>query len=208
VRRVRSIYRQRKPLKTALWHLLHHYFSEFQYRYPERFASSHGFFRSVVAQVVTNYLGCGNLKQGFARIRCPDCDKEYLLAFSCRGRWFCPSCHNKKVVQFSTRVQESVLFPVPHRQYVFSIPKILRRFFLYDRKLLGKLSKCASRSLTEFLRVSLGKHEGIPGLIVAIQTFGDYALASAFAFNCGYSHNSTITPIGTSNNTTKPRQPA
>ncbi|MGA1825311.1 MAG: hypothetical protein ACMUIP_11685 [bacterium] len=22
------------------------------------------------------------------------------MAFSCKGRWFCPSCHMKKVVQF------------------------------------------------------------------------------------------------------------
>ncbi|MCD6151360.1 MAG: transposase zinc-binding domain-containing protein, partial [Deltaproteobacteria bacterium] len=52
--------------------------------------------------VVSNYHACGDLKQGFARIRCPDCHHEYLLSFSCRGRWFCPSCHAKKVVQFST----------------------------------------------------------------------------------------------------------
>ncbi len=41
---------------------------------------------------------CGDLKKGFgvsttlrlpARIRCPDCHHEFLLAFSCRGRWFC-----------------------------------------------------------------------------------------------------------------------
>jgi hypothetical protein len=64
---------------------------------------------------------------------------------------------------------------VPHRQYVFSIPKILRKFFLYDRKLLGKLSQCASKSLTRFLKLTLGKKHGIPGIVVALQTFGDYA---------------------------------
>ena len=40
---------------------------------------------------------CGDLKKGFgvsttlrlpARIRCPDCHHEFLLAFSCRRRWF------------------------------------------------------------------------------------------------------------------------
>lgn len=49
------------------------------------------------------------------------------------------------------------------------------KFFLYDRKLLGKLSQCAAKSLTQFLRVSMGKKHGIPGIIIAIQTFGDYA---------------------------------
>ncbi|WP_156915936.1 IS91 family transposase, partial [Desulfatirhabdium butyrativorans] len=106
---------------------------------------------------------------------CPDCHHEYLLAFSCRGRWFCPSCHSKKVVQFAHHLKEAVIFPVPHRQYVFSIPKILRKFFLYDRKLLGKLCRCASKSITKFLKTVLGKRHGIPGIVMVIQTFGDYA---------------------------------
>jgi len=38
---------------------------------------------------------------------------------------------------------EEVLRAVPHRHFVFSIPKILRRYFLYDRKLLSELSRCA-----------------------------------------------------------------
>jgi hypothetical protein len=57
----------------------------------------------------------------------------------------------------------------------FSIPKIIRRYFLYDRKLLGKLSQCATSSLTSFFRITLGKKMGIPGIALAIQTFGDYA---------------------------------
>jgi hypothetical protein len=97
------------------------------------FSREFGFFRPVISRTVRKYLECGDLEQGFARVRCPDCHHEYLLAFSCRGRWFCPSCHSKKVVQFGSHLQDNVLFPVPHRQYVFSIPKIIRRFFLYER---------------------------------------------------------------------------
>ena len=26
---------------------------------------------------------------------------EFLLAFSCKGRYFCPSCHQKRVVAFA-----------------------------------------------------------------------------------------------------------
>ena len=118
-----------------------------------------------------------------ARIKCPDCHHQFILAFSCRGRWFrslagsltCPSCHNKKVVQFGHHLKETVLYPVPHRQYVFSIPKILRKFFLYDRKLLGKFSQCAANSLAKFFKITLRKKAGIPGVVVAIQSFGDYA---------------------------------
>lgn len=79
------------------------------------------------------------------------------------------------MVQFGHHLKETVLYPVPHRQYVFSIPKILRKFFLYDRKLLGKLSQCAAKSLTKFFKITLRKKAGIPGIVVAIQSFGDYA---------------------------------
>ncbi|MEK7288838.1 MAG: transposase zinc-binding domain-containing protein [Planctomycetota bacterium] len=43
---------------------------------------------------------------GFVRVRCGDCREDYRLAFSCKGRWFCPSCHAKKVVQFGDGLKE------------------------------------------------------------------------------------------------------
>ncbi len=170
-----GIYRRRKPQETSLWKLLNGYFDEFEEVYDELFQKKYGFYRPVISHVVRKYLECGDLHQGFAKIKCPDCHHQMILAFSCRGRWFCPSCHNKKVVQFGHHLKESVLYPVPHRQYVFSIPKILRKFFLYDRKLLGKLSQCAAKALTKFFKITLGKKTGIPGIVVAIQSFGDYA---------------------------------
>ncbi len=172
---IAGVYKRRKPQETSLWKLLDDHFLEFEGRYDELFQKQYGFYRPVISHVVNKYLECGDLHQGFARIKCPDCHHQMILAFSCRGRWFCPSCHAKKVVQFGHHLKETVLFPVPHRQYVFSIPKILRRFFLYDRKLLGKLSQCAAKSLTKFFKITLGNKTGIPGVVVAIQSFGDYS---------------------------------
>jgi hypothetical protein len=63
---------------------------------------------------------------------------------------------------------------VPHRHFVFSIPKILRRYFLYDRKLLADLSRCAWESLKVFLRHSVPETDPIPGAVIAVQTFGDF----------------------------------
>ena len=172
---IAGVYKRRKPQETSLWKLLNDHFFEFEAVYDGLFQRRYGFYRPVISHVVNKYLECGDLHQGFARIKCPDCQHEYLLAFSCRGSWFCPSCHNKKVVQFGHHLKETVLYPVPHRQYVFSIPKILRKFFLYDRKLLGKLSQCAAKSLAKFFKLTLRKKAGIPGVVVAIQSFGDYA---------------------------------
>jgi Transposase zinc-binding domain len=88
------------PTQTSLYKLLAARFDHFETIYAERFSKSHGFFCPVISHVVRNYLWCDDQTQGFARIRCPNYHYEYLLAFSCRGRWFCPACHTKKVVQF------------------------------------------------------------------------------------------------------------
>ena len=108
---------------------------------------AYGYRRAVVDDVVRDYLKCGDLREGFTRVRCPDCRHEYLLTFSCKGRWFCPSCHAKKAIQFGELLRSNILSPVPHRQYVFTLPKILRIYFRYNRKLLSKLCHCANRSL-------------------------------------------------------------
>ena len=67
-----------------------------------------------------------------------------------------------------------VLKKIPHRHFVFSIPKILRRYFLYDRKLLADLSRCAWESLKVFLQEAVPENDPIPGAVIAMQTFGDF----------------------------------
>ena len=65
-------------------------------------------------------LECGNLERGFARIRCDHCEHEYLLAFSCKSRCFCPSCHQKNVQTTARFILDQVVAPVPHRHYVLA----------------------------------------------------------------------------------------
>jgi hypothetical protein len=127
-----------------------------------------------VKQVIYRYLDCGILHNGFARVKCKDCGHEYLLAFSCKRSYFCPSCHQKRVVQFGEWLCEEVLKAVPHRHFTFSIPKILRRYFLYDRNLLSELSRYAWDSLDVFLLSLPPQQETAPGAVIAIQTFGDF----------------------------------
>jgi len=74
--------------------------------------------------VIHRYLDCGDLHNGFVRVKCPDCGAEYLLAFSCKRRHFCPSCHQKRVVEFGEWLCMDVLKKVPHRHFVLSLPTI------------------------------------------------------------------------------------
>jgi hypothetical protein len=45
-----------------------------------------------VEQEFRDFLTCGVLAHGFARLRCTDCALERLVPFSCKGRGFYPSC--------------------------------------------------------------------------------------------------------------------
>ena len=118
-------------------------------------------------------MKCGDLKHGFARVRCPKCRHELFVAFSCRGRCFCPSCHEKRALEKAGWVAEHVCAEAPHRQFVFTIPKRLRLYFRYDRSLLGKLSQAAWRTVRTVYQTVSGRPDGVPGMVGAIQTFGD-----------------------------------
>jgi len=166
-----GVYRPRHPERTVLYRVLFHYFDRFLAEYESRFEKAYGFFRPIVKEVVERYLDCGNPRCGFARIRCPDCHAEHLLMFSCRTRGFCPSCHAKRLEEWGEWMREELLLNVPHRQVVFTIPKMLRIFFKYNRRLLGSLCRSALRSLTCYFEVTTGS-ELMPGVIAVIQTFG------------------------------------
>ncbi|MFQ5835444.1 MAG: transposase zinc-binding domain-containing protein [bacterium] len=169
------VYHPRESEASPLWRLFNNHFEDFEECYEERFEREYGFLRPVICEVVYEYLRCGDLREGFARVRCQDCNDEYLLAFSCKGRWFCPSCHSKKVIQFGENLRDNLLYPIPHRQYVFSIPIMLRIYFKYDRALLTRLCHSAYESLLLFLTKTIGLKDGVPGVVMTIHTFGDYA---------------------------------
>jgi hypothetical protein len=69
-------------------------------------------------------------------------------------------------------MRETLLLDVPHRQVVFTIPKMLRIFFKFKRRLLGDLCRCALRSLAVYGEVLTGSAL-TRGVVAAIQTFGN-----------------------------------
>jgi len=78
------------------------------------------------------------------------------------------------VVEFGEWLCEEVLKYVPHRQWVFSIPKRLRIYFMMDRKLLAKLSQCAWKVLNLYLTQTVAYDDAKAGAAVAVQSFGDF----------------------------------
>jgi len=47
-------------------------------------------------------------------------------------------------------------------------------YFLYDRRLLSELSRCAWDALKVFFPTIISEEDAVPGAVIAIQTFGDF----------------------------------
>jgi hypothetical protein len=45
------------------------------------------------------------------------------VAFRCKGRQFCPSCHARRLAEWSVWLEEHLLAPVAHRQVVLTVPR-------------------------------------------------------------------------------------
>ena len=166
-------YRPRKPQESPLYKVVSQYFDEFERVYPERFEKTYGFWRPVIRVSIEKYLKCGDLKEGFARVHCPDCGTDFWIPFSCKCRNFCPSCDKKRAIILGLRLTEDIVEQVPHRQWVFTIPKRLRIFVRFDRTLLGKMCTVAYETVREIFAHAVGDNDGVAGMIAVPQSFGD-----------------------------------
>ena len=85
------LYKLRDPRASKLWRVIDQHFDSFQQVYDERFQAKYGFWRPVIEQSVAAFLKCGDLQEGFARVRCPDCRHEMFVAYAtpprCSQTW-------------------------------------------------------------------------------------------------------------------------
>src|SRR6266540_6286342 len=149
--------------------------------WDERFRDTHGPLQRRVRTVLDDFLRCCDVHFGFVRLKCcnPECPKksERILPYACRGRGLCPSCGQKRALTWAERMVEEVLPIVPYRQLVFTIPRNLRKPFLFDRSLYGDLCRVAYASTRDFLRSQASlltrREKAVPAMIVSPQSFGD-----------------------------------
>ena len=84
-----GIYRPRNPRASPLYQCVR--------RHSDDLDAAGLVHRPVEAEVLERFLDCGDLHKGFARVFCDQCGHDYLLAYSCTTRYFCPSCHQSVV---------------------------------------------------------------------------------------------------------------
>ena len=137
--------------------------------WAERFQAVYGLLRPEVLPALAEYLSCGLLCHGAARVYCDSCQHSFLVSFSCKKRGICPSCSAKRAVLFAEHLFHEVLVDAPHRHIIFTIPKRLRVYVRYDRGHLGIIFAAAWGAVKELL----SSGEQAPGMVLTAQTAGD-----------------------------------
>jgi hypothetical protein len=129
-----------------------------------------------VERELRRFLECGILAHGFVRVRCTRCGAPRLVAFSCKGRGFCPSCGGRRMSDTAAHLVDRVLPQVPVRQWVLSLPYPLRFGLAYDRQLCTAVLGVFVRSLLGQLRRRARHEEGVDGgqsgAVTFVQRFG------------------------------------
>ena len=125
------------------------------------------------------YLQCGLLCHGFVRARCADCGLDRRVAFSCKGRGFCPACVGRRMADTAAHLVDRVLPEAPVRQWVLSLPHALRYRLAFDAELCGAALNVFIRSVFVSLRRRARARFGEQargarcGAVTFVQRFGD-----------------------------------
>ena len=133
-----------------------------------------------------DYLQCGILAHGFLRLGCDTCQKELLLAFSCKGRGFCPSCAGRRMAQAAAHLVKCVIPWVPTRQWVVSVPIPLRHWTASSKDPMAKVHTIIRTTIAQYY-VNQAVKGGVErpqvhlGSVTFIQRFG-----SALTLNVHY----------------------
>ena len=144
-------YRPRSPRESPLHRVFADHYPAFVAEYEERHQRAWGHPRRIVDRTVQQFLRCGLLEHGFARLRCDACRGELLLAFSCKTRGLCTSCGARRTASWARWVVRDLVRAVPHGQVVLTLPKLLRPYFKYARSLLTDLARWLHDSIAELM---------------------------------------------------------
>ncbi len=129
-----------------------------------------------VEREIRAYLECGVLALGFLRVHCDACGHDRLVAFSCKGRGFCPSCGGRRMADTAAHLVDRVLPEVPVRQWVLTLPYPLRYRCAWNARLTSEVLRCFLRAVFADTRRrakrDLGVRGGACGSVTFLQRFG------------------------------------
>ncbi|MCO7127380.1 transposase zinc-binding domain-containing protein [Sporolactobacillus shoreicorticis] len=128
-------------------------------------------YREDIKETVQKTIKCGTRDLGFAKYECLGCEENpapVFIGFTCKSR-FCHKCGKKYTDDWADKQQE-MIFNVPHRHMVFTVPKELRQVFYNDRRKLNELSQKVAEVFKFYYHQKSKKRQLQVGIITVIHT--------------------------------------
>ena len=132
---------------------------------------------------VHKIIDCYNKDLGCSVYECPNCHDIVFIGHTCKSR-LCSSCGYKYKNQRVNSILQTA-YNCPHRQIVFTIPDVLRKYFFFPfERRMDILFKAVCDTLYSILNVSFkrnkkgvlkkysSKTKYIPGFFAFLHTFG------------------------------------
>ncbi|MEO7035641.1 MAG: transposase zinc-binding domain-containing protein, partial [Polyangiaceae bacterium] len=167
-----NVYRQHRSEQTGLYRLVAEHFESFLLEVGARYSKG---LPPYVEREFRKYLECGIHAFGFLRARCKTCQKELLVAFSCKQRGVCPSCNARRMCGTAAHLTDRVLPSVALRQWVLSVPFELRLLLAKNPHALSAVGRLFVREVFHWQR-ERARMVGVPrsrsGAICFVQRFG------------------------------------
>jgi len=173
VAQVSTSYEPRDPAGSVLYKIVQDHFETFRVQ-AASLRDGEGLPR-FVEQEFRDFLQCGWLAGGFARFRCGACGLDRLVAFSCKGRGFCPSCGGRRMAERAAHLVDAVFPDVPVRQWVLSLPYRVRYQLAWDHDLCRAVVGVYMRAVLGWLRGRArwgGVADGRGSAVAIVQRFG------------------------------------
>lgn len=162
---------RRRPEETILFKVIHENWLSFT-QAREREGRS---IPQYVAREFEEFLQCGQLANGFLRLKCDSCRHERLVPFSCRKRGFCPSCAGRRMSESAAFFVDQVLPFEQIRQWVLSTPIPLRFWMAKSSELMGAVLSILIRAISRYYNFQAktgGASKSQAGSITLIQRYG------------------------------------
>lgn len=173
-----SGYQRRRPEETALFQVVQRHWLTFVASSEEAGQAVPDF----ISEEFDDFLRCGILAHGFCRVHCDTCQHDRLVAWSCKGRGFCPGCMGRRMAEMQVHLSEQVLPEVPIRQWVLTVPKPIRYVLAYNRKACSAILNIFLGSVFRWLKWRAKQQFGLasckdahPGAVTAVQRHGSAA---------------------------------
>jgi hypothetical protein len=167
-----SSYRSHAP--SELQRLFRERFPAFAARCDETYDPDFGRYRlPQISRAAAAFDACGDWENGIARIRCAGCGYDCFRPFFCTSFFLCPSRGQKRTLLLGEYLADDLLLRLPHRQYVWTIPKALRGFLKRDRSLFAEVGKLIFALIGEYYSEAAGRPL-VTGLVSSHQTLGEF----------------------------------